>query len=180
MFFCFRFFSWFRSWLWFFWFLWCWRNRCTYALGQIIERLLCHIPNTKDHVCHIRILFVPSLMHQSVHCLWTNQIWVDNALVKLTTSSNQRLWECVRCRINVYPDTLNDFPSWLSTSKNQPFFTNKRGFTERYFSNKVHASLIDWWLRCVTAPVSRLTCLIGPKHLHQLFKFRAKYYHIDL
>ena len=121
MFFCFRFFSWFRSWLWFFWFLWCWRNRCTYALGQIIERLLCHIPNTKDHVCHIRILFVPSLVHQSVHCLWTNQIWVDNALVKLTTSSNQRLWECVRCRINVYPDTLYDFPSWLSTSKNNLF-----------------------------------------------------------
>ena len=29
--------------------------------------------------------------------------------------------------INVYPDTLNDFPSWLSTSKNQPFFINNRG-----------------------------------------------------
>ena len=70
------------------------------------------------------------------------------------TSSNKRLWECVRCCINVYPDTLNNIPSWLSTSKNQPFFINKRGFTERYFSYKVHASLIDWWLRCVTAPVS--------------------------
>ena len=70
------------------------------------------------------------------------------------TSSNQRLWECVRCRTNVYPDTLNDFPSWLSTSKNQPCFVNNRGFTERYFSDKVHASLMDWWLRCVTAPVS--------------------------
>ena len=70
------------------------------------------------------------------------------------TSSNQRLWECVRCRINVYPDTLNDCPRWLSTSKNQPCFINNRGFTERYFSDKVHASLIDWWLRCVTAPVS--------------------------
>ena len=42
--------------------------------------------------------------------------------MKLKTSSNQRLWKCVRCRINVYPDTLNDFPSWLSTSKNQPCF----------------------------------------------------------
>ena len=70
------------------------------------------------------------------------------------TSSNQRLWECVRCHINVYPDTLNDFPSWLSTSKNQPFFINNRGFTERYFRDKVHTSLIDWWLRCVTATVS--------------------------
>ena len=73
---------------------------------------------------------------------------------KLCSTSNQRLWECVRCRINVYPNTLNDFPSWLSTSKTQPFFINNRGFTERYFSNKVHASVIDWWLRCVTAPVS--------------------------
>ena len=58
----------------------------------------------------------------------------------LTTSSNQRLWQCVRRRINVvvyrlYTDTLNDFPSWLPTSKNQPFFMNNRGFyTERYFS----------------------------------------------
>ena len=42
------------------------------------------------------------------------------------TSSNQRLWECIRCRINVYPDTLNDFPSWLSTSKNQPCFIKNR------------------------------------------------------
>ena len=47
-----------------------------------------------------------------------------------------------------------DFPSWLSASKNQPCFINNRGFTERYFSDKVHASLIDWWLHCVTAPVS--------------------------
>ena len=62
-----------------------------------------------------------------------------------STSSNQRLWECVRCRINVYPDTLNDFPSWLSTSKNQSFFINNRGFTKRYFSDKVHASVTDWW-----------------------------------
>ena len=74
--------------------------------------------------------------------------------ITIITSSNQRLWECVRCRINVYPDTLNDFPSWLSTSKHQPCFINNRGFTERYFSDKVHASLIDWWLRCVTAPIS--------------------------
>ena len=37
---------------------------------------------------------------------------------ELLTSSNQRLWECVRCRINLYPDTLNDFPSWLSLKAN--------------------------------------------------------------
>ena len=30
------------------------------------------------------------------------------------------------------------------------------------------------------ASFRRLTCLIGPKNLHQLFKFRAEYYHIDL
>ena len=65
-----------------------------------------------------------------------------NITITITTCSNQRLWECVRCRTNVYPDTLNDFPSWLSTSKNQPCFINNRGFTERYFSDKVHASLM--------------------------------------
>ena len=59
------------------------------------------------------------------------------------TSSNLRLWEYVRRRINVYTDTLNDFPSWLSTSKNQPFFINNPIFTERYFSDKVHAILIE-------------------------------------
>ena len=90
-------------------------------------------------------------------CFVHSEYLVKNFLqscIIFITSSNQRLWECVRCRINVYPDILNDFPSWLSTSKNQPCFINNRGFTERYFSNKVHASLINWWLRCVTAPVS--------------------------
>ena len=74
-----------------------------------------------------------------------------------STSSNQRLWECVRRHFNFYTDTLNDFPSWLSTSKNQPFFINNRGFTERYFSDKVHAILIEevhYKLCCATAPVS--------------------------
>ena len=61
----------------------------------------------------------------------------------VTTSSNQRLWECVRRRLKFYTDTLNDFPSWLSTSKNQPFFINNRGFTERYFNGEVHAILIE-------------------------------------
>ena len=32
-------------------------------------------------------------------------------LVIINTSSNQRLWECVRRCINFYTDTLNDFPS---------------------------------------------------------------------
>ena len=57
----------------------------------------------------------------------------------LYTSSNQRLWEYVRRRLNFYTDTLNDFPSWLSTSKNQPFFIDNRGITERFSSDKVHA-----------------------------------------
>ena len=96
------------------------------------------------------------------------------------TSSNQRLWECVRCRINVYTDTLNDFPSWLSTSKNQPFFINNRGFTERFQWQSLCQS--DWLMTALRdgASFRRLTCLIGLKNLHQPFKFRAKYYHIDL
>ena len=71
------------------------------------------------------------------------------------------LWECVRRRLNFYTDTLNDFPSWLSISKNQPFFINHGGFTERYSSDKVHAILKKsrYKLRCVTA----LTSLIGLK-----------------
>ena len=32
-------------------------------------------------------------------------------IIIIITSSNQRLWECVRRRINFYTDTLNDFPS---------------------------------------------------------------------
>ena len=41
-------------------------------------------------------------------------------------------------------DTLNDFPSWLLTSKTQPIFMNNQGFyTERYFSDKIHVSLIE-------------------------------------
>ena len=93
----------------------------------------------------------------------------------LVTSSNQRLWECVRRRIKVYTDPLHDFPSWHSTSKNQPFFINNRVFTERYFSGKVHAILIE------EVPVQtalrdgpsfrRLTSLIGLKYLHQPSNF---------
>ena len=89
----------------------------------------------------------------------------------LLTSSNQRLWECVRRRINVYTNTLTDLPSWLSTSKNQLFFINNRDFTERYFSDKVHASLIE---DCVTwryqFPQTH-KFKIGLKNLHQPSNF---------
>ena len=102
---------------------------------------------------------------------WTRKtVW----LLTNNTSSNQRLWECVRCRVYVYPDTLNDFPSWLSTSKNKPFVSNNRAFTERHFSDKVHASLMIE--HCVAwrrqFPVGRrLTSLIGLKNLHQFWNF---------
>ena len=101
----------------------------------------------------------------------------------LYTSSNQRLWEYVRRRLNFYTDTLNDFPSWLSTSKSQPFFINNRGFAERYFSDKVHAILMEEVPVQDTlrdgASFRRLTSLIGLKYL-SAFKFRAKYSHINL
>ena len=91
------------------------------------------------------------------------------------TSSNQRLWKCVGRRINFYTDTLNDFPSWLSTLKNQPFFINNRGFTERYFSDKVHAFLIEEVPVYTTlrdgASFRSLASLIGLKYLHQLSNF---------
>ena len=50
---------------------------------------------------------------------------------------------------------LADFQP-LSVDKTNIFFINNRGFTERYFSDKVHAILIEevpYKLRCVTAPV---------------------------
>ena len=101
-----------------------------------------------------------------------NLSYTLKAAIRLSnTSSNQRLWECVRCRRNVYPYTLNDFPSWLSTSKNQPFFINNRGFTERYFSDKVHASLMIETALCDGASFRRLISLIELKNLHQFWDF---------
>ena len=105
-------------------------------------------------------------------------LWLVHKLRKgLITSRNQRLWECVRCRINFYTDTLNDFPSWLWISKNQPYFINHRGFnTERYFSDKVHAILIEevrYKLRCVTAPAAAAPVSLDSQvtYLHQPSNF---------
>ena len=63
-------------------------------------------------------------------------------------------------------------------------FSLTTGFLLKIFSDKVHAILIEEVTVQTTlrdgASFRRLTCLIGIKNLHQLFKFRAKYYHIDL
>ena len=98
--------------------------------------------------------------------------------IYLTTSSNQRLWECVRCRINVYPDTLTLAGS--QPLKTNLFFTNNRGFTERCFSDKVHASLmiedcVAWRRQFPQTHKSNRT-----EKITSAFKFRAKYCHIDL
>ena len=45
--------------------------------------------------------------------------------------------------------------------------TNNRGFTERYFSDKVHASLMIETALCDGASFRRLTSLIELKNLHQ-------------
>ena len=64
----------------------------------------------------------------------------------LCDSSNQRLWEWRRSTaLKLLYRYLNDFLGWLSTAKNQPFFINNRGFTERYFSDKVHAAISSDW-----------------------------------
>ena len=97
----------------------------------------------------------------------------DCKYVQIITSSNQRLWECVRRRINVYTDTLNDFPSWLSTSENQPFFINNQVFTERYFIDQAHAIPIE------EVPVQ--THKFNRTYIFtSAFKFRAKYSHNNL
>ena len=52
--------------------------------------------------------------------------------------------------------SLADFEP-LSVAKINIFFINNGGYTEKYFSDKVHAILLkrSWYkLRCVTAPVS--------------------------
>ena len=54
-------------------------------------------------------------------------------------------YECVRRR-NFNTDTLNDFTinfQQLSIAKINIIFINNRGFTERYFSDKAHAILIE-------------------------------------
>ena len=64
----------------------------------------------------------------------------------LCDSSNQRLWEWRRSTaLKLLYRYLNDFLGWLSTAKNQPFFINNRCFTERYFSDKVHAAISSDW-----------------------------------
>ena len=100
----------------------------------------------------------------------SKSVFAPNSLYN--TCSNQRLWECFRRRIKFYTGTLNDFSSWLST-----FFNNNRGFTERYFSDKVHA----FWLKR-----SRTTLRDGARKFDRTeiftsaFKYRAKYSHINL
>ena len=58
--------------------------------------------------------------------------------------------------------------------KNQPFFINNRGFTERYFSDKVYAILIE------EVPVQTTLRGGATKIFISAFKFRAKYSHINL
>ena len=61
----------------------------------------------------------------------------------------------------------------LSVAKTNIFFINNRGLTEGYFSDKVHAILIEevlYKLRCVRASF----------YLTSAFKFHAKQAHIKL
>ena len=71
--------------------------------------------------------------------------WIELHSVQLLLVINND-YECVRHR-NFNTDTLNDFPSWHlnpSVAKINIFsYINNLGFTERYFSDKVHAILIE-------------------------------------
>ena len=106
----------------------------------------------------------------------SSNIWIISYILHIifSTSSNQRLWECVRRRINVCPDTLNDFPSWLSSS--QPLKTNLFSSTTGVLQKDISVtnSMPVWWLKtalCDGASFRRLTSLIGLKNLHQLSNF---------
>ena len=61
-------------------------------------------------VDHSKIMYSCSPMQRNeiVFLLRQKQ---PTALKYLLTNSNQRLCECVRRRLNLYTDTLNDFPS---------------------------------------------------------------------
>ena len=69
---------------------------------------------------------------------------------------------------------LADFQP-LSVAKTNTFFINNLGFTERYFSDKVHAILIEEVPVQATlrdgASFRELTSLIGLKYLHQPLNF---------
>ena len=75
---------------------------------------------------------------------------------------------------------LADF-QLLLVAKTNIFFINYRGFTERYFSDKVHAIPIEevpYKLCCVTASV--YLKYSRTKMFTSAFKFRGKYSHIKL
>ena len=68
---------------------------------------------------------------------------------------------------DILKDSLSDIQP-LPVAKNRHFFINNLGFTERYFSDKVHAIEevpVQATLRDGTS-FHRLTSLIGLKYLH--------------
>ena len=99
-----------------------------------------------------------------------------------TTSSNQRLWECVRRRLNFRTDTLSDFQSPKIN-----LFSSTTGVLQKDIS--VTKSMPFWLersrykIRRVTAPVSDFVdsqVYNRTKIFTSAFKFRAKYFHIKL
>ena len=68
----------------------------------------------------------------------------------------------------------------LQPLKKQLFVINNGGFyTERYFSDKINASLIEDYMRD-GASFRRLASLSTTKQFASALKLRAKYCHIDL
>ena len=112
---------------------------------------------------------------QSLTITSGDQQWLKNnktsIVITYVTSSDQRLWECVRRRLNFFTDTVNDFPSWLSTPKTN-LFSSTTGVLQKDIS--VTKSMPVWWLKTALrdgASFRRLTSLIGLKNLHQLSNF---------
>ena len=88
------------------------------AMGTLFYWLvLITLRSTPYHVYRGYIFSVGSwliLINSTTSFSWCWKIHYDHFDV-LKTSSNQRLWECVRRR-NFNTDTLTDLPIWLSTS----------------------------------------------------------------
>ena len=99
-----------------------------------------------------------------------------NCFSIIYTSSNERLWECVRCR-NFNTDTLNDFLSdfqLLSILLKPTFFHQQPGFCKKIF--QWQSPFPSDWRDHDTNYVAwrrqfRKTRLTGLKYLHQLSNF---------
>ena len=116
---------------------------------------------------------------QCLHSIAYKARYIQKCRVKrfmlFMTSRNRRLWECRQRRLNFHADTLNDFPTWLSTSKNQKDISVTKSMP---FWLKWSQYIIRAWRRQFPVPWTHK--FNRTKIFISAFKFRAKFFHINL